>query len=369
MVTAMVLRLAAVPLVVIAASAIGLGRAQLSLSGWGWIVLALALFVTSLKLQWRSACRVAVALTVLFAAARIARPASPEAHVETLHRDGRLTASPWLDRLFDERDAAIVGSRLMVALGHVRAPEFGRLPDVIGVGLDRLEAAPAPAGSPVLTTLLGLEGPGGSTTTIFEPRVGQASVGVVFLHGYGGNFAVQCAVIARALPEAVVVCPSTTFDGAWWSQDSRSIIEASRSALEARGVQRFVLAGISNGAAGVTVALPQLPGRFERAVLISGIAPAAAAPPIPTLVVQGSSDGMMRTKTVRAWARAHGVPVRELPGTHFVLLEQEPLVAEALHSFVFGAGRDLSAPADPIREWSRTATGHPLARPRRRSPR
>lgn len=315
--------------------ALGLGRAELSPSGWAWSLLGLALASVPFLSRF-PVVRVVIACgAVLFVSLRLFVPRGPSrATVWSLHADGKLTAAPRLDRLFDERDAAIVGSRLLVTIGWVRAPEFPRLPEVIAIGLDRLELDGAPPASPVVTTLLGLESSRRSTTFVFEPRQRRASVGVVFLHGYGGNFGVQCSVIARALPDALVLCPSTGIAGDWWSADGLATIEAAHAALRARGIDRVLLMGISNGAVGVGLALPRVTSRFDGAVMISGVAPSAPTPSVPALVLHGTHDGMMRAALVRRWADSHGVRLRELSGTHFVLLEQEAAVAEALREFV-----------------------------------
>lgn len=56
-----------------------------------------------------------------------------------------------------------------------------------------------------------------------------------------------------------------------------------------------------------------------------------------TLVIQGDDDTMVRTRFVRAWAQSHArVHYAELPGTHFVLIEQRDQVRHAIRAYVRG---------------------------------
>ena len=97
----------------------------------------------------------------------------------------------------------------------------------------------------------------------------------------------------------------------------------------------MVLAGISAGAIGASQLAPRLDATVDGMVLLSGVSSRAATPRVPTLLVQGDHDAMVRTARVRAWAHGHPrVRYRELPGTHFVLLEQRADVARELTVFL-----------------------------------
>lgn len=272
-------------------------------------------------------------LLVVIAQLSSARAADPRATVKLLDRSGQLTHA-WLpELLFEERDAALVGSRVMVWLRFVKAPEFPRFPEVLDRGYSGLETRLR--GTPVTATLLGLQRPERSTTVVIEPDQ-PSKVGFIFLHGFGGNFALQCQVLAHGLP-ALTLCPSVGIDGAWWTDGGEQTVRAAITALRARGAERIVLAGLSNGAAGASLLAPRLRGSIDGLILISGIAPQAGAPGVPTLMLQGDRDGMMRTAAVRQWATTHANPhlrFVELPGTHFLLLEQPAAVQQHLRAFV-----------------------------------
>ena len=84
-------------------------------------------------------------------------------------------------------------------------------------------------------------------------------MGVVFLHGYAGSYALECWLVAsaaRAL-DALTICPAMGFSGRWWTDDGertlRATLDSLRATLDwlrARGVRRVYLAGLSNGGVG-----------------------------------------------------------------------------------------------------------------------
>ncbi|MCA9575783.1 MAG: hypothetical protein H6726_03595 [Sandaracinaceae bacterium] len=193
---------------------------------------------------------------------------------------------------------------------------------------------------PVPTTLLDGQGPDAFDAIVVRLRPEDAPavpLGIVFLHGFAGNFALQCLEVARSARAvgALTVCPSTTFDGRWAEPAGEATVRASIAYLRAEGAQRMVLAGISAGAIGASQLAPRLDATVDGMVLLSGVSSRAATPRVPTLLVQGDHDAMVRTARVRAWAHGHPrVRYRELPGTHFVLLEQRADVARELTVFL-----------------------------------
>jgi len=328
--------------------AIAFGRTELS--GWGWLwsiealVLGVALLGAPLEGRRVRMLRIGSAVALLsLVLVRIAiRGEGEGVSLVVLDREGHVRSSArWLDRLFEERDASVVGSRVLVALEAVPSREFPTLPALLASAYDELGDDVSHAGTPVPSTLIGLQDPDTSDALVVEPHQAEASLGVVFLHGYGGSFALQCLEVARALRElpAPTVCPATSFDGGWWRPEGQDVARAAISYLRARGAERIVLVGLSNGARGAALLAPRLRGEIDALVLLSGTARDAPTPPVPTLVVQGSRDTMMTTSRVRAWARGRArVRYVEIPGTHFVLLEEREAVARALREFVSRVG-------------------------------
>jgi pimeloyl-ACP methyl ester carboxylesterase len=332
-------------------ASIALGRADLTAWGWLWSFEALALGA-GLATWWREEGRGARALgaalvgLVLLASMRIAFfGGSDRAFLVVLGEDGREVGSArWVDRLFEERDAAMVGSRALVALGLVPAREFPTLPALLARSYEAAEEDAPRLGTPIPATLLGLQSAEASDTIVVAPTRGDARLGVVFLHGYAGSFALQCLEVARALPEARTACPATGFEGDW-ARDERTV-RNTIAYLRARGAERIVLVGLSAGGIGASRLAPRLAGSIDRLVLLSGVSPSAPTPPVPTVVLQGEADRMVPTARVRRWAAGRPrVRLVVLPGTHFVLLEARSEVARALRRFVIRRDAPTSSQA------------------------
>lgn len=323
---------------------VALSHGTLSGSGWGWVAVALA---AGLCLAAPSRARAAVLLVATVTVGCLRGCPDPgRIVVRSMDSSGALGPAPLLDRLVDERDAALVGSRLLVMSGALRAPELPMLPVVLDDAYGTLENSTTTF-TPIVSALLGLESPMRSTTIVVTAEVETPRLGLISLHGYGGNWVVQCAAVARAVPEAITLCPSMSISGAWWTPDGEAIVKAALLNLEHRGVHRVVLAGLSNGAVGVSRLVPRLEPRIDAAILISGVASAAPVPVVPTLLIQGRTDGLMRTATVLEWARLHAGPtlaVSVLPGTHFVLLEHPELVTEAIRQHLSLVSRRFERP-------------------------
>lgn len=310
------------------------------LSRWGlaqWLGTAL-LGAGLVSAPWRrrrawGPSRTGLLLVVVVLALRsIAGGVSPVARTRVLPAGGE---TPWIDRLFEERDGAILGARLISAAGLVRAPEFPTLAARLARAYDGMETELGHRmGSHVLGTALGHDTGDAFTAYVIEPD-GDARGSVVFLHGTGGNLLVLCWQVAVAARAAGLrtVCPSTHFSGAWSTGHGERI---ARVALSwARRGQVTILVGLSAGAIGASRLAPDLAGELDGLVLLSGADPEASAPGVPTLVVQGDRDGMTPADLARRYHAAHPAGVRyvELEATHFMLLEQEAAVRAALTRF------------------------------------
>jgi pimeloyl-ACP methyl ester carboxylesterase len=185
--------------------------------------------------------------------------------------------------------------------------------------------------SPIVTTLLNRQDRDGFDTIVVSgpPPTTHA---VVFLHGSGGNFTLQCWMVAQAAARAgaATFCPSTRFTGDWWTGPGPAIARETLDDVRARGFDRIVLAGLSNGGVGASRLAPQLRGGIVGLLLVSGAAPDAPAAGVPTLALQGAHDGMMTPRVVRTYAERTGATYVELEGTHFVLIEQPEVMTERM---------------------------------------
>lgn len=334
-----------VALVIAGLASIALGRFELTVWGWLWSIESVALGVGLLLVLSRSVAterlrRGSFAGLALLALVRITFFGGDErVSLVVLDRDGAVVSSArWIDRLFEERDASIVGSRFLVALDAVPAREFHTLPGLLERSYPAAESDAPRLGTPIPATLIDLQTADAFDTIVVEPRGSTSEVGVVFLHGSAGSFALQCLEVARVARDggARTLCPATRFEGDWWRGDGEAIVRGSIAHLRSRGARRIVLVGLSNGGIGASRLAPRLRGEIDALVLLSGASSHAGTPGVPTLVLQGDDDTMVRTRAVRGWARGRaGVRYVELSGTHFVLLERREevasVLAEALH--------------------------------------
>jgi pimeloyl-ACP methyl ester carboxylesterase len=260
---------------------------------------------------------------------------SEQSRLTTLPAD---TGARLLSRLYPEPDGTIAMAGLLSSMGSMRDAETSRFPAILNEAYARIEPSAANQPTPAIATYLGLQSPSGFDTIVIRPpeqRVAPDGA-VVFLHGYAGNFYVYCWEIAQAAAAAnlLTLCPSTGPSGAWWEAGGEQTVRATLDYAHAVGVNRVYLAGLSNGAAGASVLSLQLQNRLAGLVLISGMR-AEAPPPLPVLVVQGSTDEMMPASYARAYAaRGTNVKYHQVAGGHFVFLSQFERVRPAIAQFL-----------------------------------
>ena len=234
-----------------------------------------------------------------------------------------------IDRVVDERDIAVNASRAIAYTHFMSDPDVPELPGAMRAAYDEMDRDEGSLPSPFVATYLGLQSPNASDT-IEMMRDGDAAV--VFLHGSAGNFTLSCWLFARAAARAGMstACPSTSWAGDWWTRSNEKIVRATISSLRARGKTRIFLAGLSNGGIGASRLAPRLAGEIDGLVLVSGAAPDAGAPGVPTLVVQGRVDGQVSTPMVRSYASRVGAKYVELEAGHFALLVERERASAAI---------------------------------------
>ena len=185
--------------------------------------------------------------------------------------------------------------------------------------------------------------------------VREPTLGVVFLHGYAGNFALPCWHVARAAREAggSTRCPSSGFHARWTEiQRVRREIRHLREA----GAPRVVLAGISAGAIGASRLAPELRREIDGLLLLAGVSARAGAPRVPVLTIGGRRDRMTSPGALRRYGRRYGRHV-SLEGGHFALLEEHAVAHEAMVTWLSERVRDAA---------NRTESGPTRRRPSRR---
>lgn len=90
----------------------------------------------------------------------------------------------------------LFGERVAVRLGLISARQDAGLVAALAGAYDTARSEGATARSPFPNTALGRQAPERFDLLVAEPP-SQARTAVIFLHGYGGNFALQCWLLAR----------------------------------------------------------------------------------------------------------------------------------------------------------------------------
>jgi len=259
----------------------------------------------------------------------------------------------FVDRVIDEQDVAVAGTRVLVAGGMLR-DDAAELPAAMRAAYAKMHAEQGDAPSPVLATYLGMQSPADFDLLIVEPPRPAGSAGapgaVVFLHGFAGSFALPCWQMARAVAPLGVTtaCPSTRWIGDWWSADGEATVRRTFEVLRARGISRVVLAGLSNGGYGASRLAPKMRGSLAGLILISGAAPDAKPPGIPALVIHGRHDTMARFGEGASYATRAAARLVALDAGHFAMLVRSQESDAAVRAFVGSVlGGATAAPHAP----------------------
>lgn len=221
----------------------------------------------------------------------------------------------------NEAGVALMGTKVLVSQGLLRDPDAPRVEDAMRAAYERMRADEEDPSSPLVLGSAPLSADTSDLLT-YVPRGARSDLAVIFLHGYGGRFALPCWQVARVAAQrsAMTACPDVGTDGAWWSPDGERILRATVRALQATGAKRIVLMGLSNGGIGATRLAVRMKGTFVGLVLFSGADPQAGAPGVPTLVLHGRRDAMVSQASSRAYAGAAGARFVDLPSGHFAMM-------------------------------------------------
>jgi predicted esterase len=319
--------------VVLVLAALGLAESY-SPSGWLMLVSLASITAGAVTAPWRRSHRrgVARAGAALFASVVVGRVVligAGDTVMVTLP-DG--SGSRWLGRVVDEQDGALVGARLLAVAWRLPEAERSQIVPAMGEAYAAMRASEGLTPSPVLDTVLRRQGPDGFDALIVEPHGRPAQAAVVFLHGFGGSFTLECWMMAEAARavEAMTVCPSTGFAGRWWAPDGERTLRKALAHVAARGIRRVYLAGLSNGGIGATLLARRLAGSLAGLILVSGASPEGSTGGLPALVVQGEGDTMVSAQVTRAFAARTGAVYAGFDGGHFVMMVRRAEVREAI---------------------------------------
>ncbi len=249
----------------------------------------------------------------------------------------RDTPAHFLARFVRERDAALAGFRLAARMRWVSEGEMEGLLDPLASLYDELEAGDGAPTSPVLATLLGRQRAG--RFDVLVHRAGPRDRWVVFLHGFGGNFAALCLVVARAAADAgwSTACPSAGLRAEFHEGAGPEIVATTFDWVREQGAARVVLAGLSSGAVAASALAPTLgASELDGLLLIAGGDPRTPLPPLRTRVIASTRDARFPHDTLAAWAAQGGAELASIDGDHFALVEQRAEVAGAIAAFLEG---------------------------------
>jgi pimeloyl-ACP methyl ester carboxylesterase len=280
----------------------------------------------------RGVTRVGLAVVVLGMLIRIAFAGRGTTIAMTRGGSG----APLLDRLLPEGDVALASARAVIWAGMLPANDTKNLIPTLRRSFRTMDDAEGSYSSPIAMTSLRLQRKEAFDTIEIAAPAADTHAAVLFLHGFGGNFTLQCWRVAQAArrANAATFCPSTRLAGDWWSGDGRHVVGEMLTKLRALGFDRIVLAGLSNGGVGASRIAPSLRHEIVGLLLISGAAPDAGPPGVPAIAFEGAHDTMMTPSAVRRYADHGGVTYVELEGTHFLLIEKPDEMTERMGAWL-----------------------------------
>ncbi|HEY2517341.1 MAG TPA: hypothetical protein VGI39_40990 [Polyangiaceae bacterium] len=317
---------------VLVASVLGLA-ASYSLSGW-LIVLAAALVATGMvSARRRGITRAGLALLGLVFATRLAFVGGGGTSLVTLPGP---SGHRWLGRVIDEQDVSLLGARVVGLTWKLPPAERAALVPAMHDAYVAMRASEGTTASPVLDTLLGRQHPEAFDAIVIEPRSSPPRAAVIFLHGYGGSFTLECWMMAEAARaiDAVTVCPSSSLAGKWWTPEGERTVRATIAYLEGRGLKHPFLSGLSNGGIGASLLASRLAPSIAGLVLISGASPNGSTGGLPALALHGESDMTVSAAASRAFASRTGATYVGLDGGHFVMMVRREEVRERIAEFL-----------------------------------
>jgi pimeloyl-ACP methyl ester carboxylesterase len=245
----------------------------------------------------------------------------------------------WFSYVIDEQDSLIFGEALFHRIGGDSSNEHERLTSALFADYSEMRTIQWLVPSPFISTYLNQQRPSHFDTIVIEPEANQPpAFAVIFLHGYMGNVTAQCWEIAQAVKVfgAVTVCPSTDWTGAWWEPQGQAILQEIFKYARGRGIQKFYLAGFSNGGLSINRLASQLKNEKGLAglIFIDGIQDGVSIREtgFPVLIIQGTQDERIPVEGVRQVVKAIGDSATyvELDADHFLIMKQPNRVQYAI---------------------------------------
>ncbi len=241
--------------------------------------------------------------------------------------------------IFDEQDVSLVSTRVLSLIGWISADEQIGLMDAMYAGYHGMANEQPLTPSPFVRTYLKLEHPNAFDAVVIEPDTQQPiQMGIIFLHGFAGNFTMPCWLIAQTVRarQGLTVCPSVGWNGDWWSADGEATLRETIDYLHQRGVNRIYLAGLSNGAVGISELAYKLTSEAAGLILISGASVDAKNSNLPVLVLAGHNDERMPADMLKAYANQMESKATfiEIQGDHFMLAKNYAEIRDHINAWL-----------------------------------
>ncbi|MBX3186644.1 MAG: alpha/beta hydrolase [Labilithrix sp.] len=236
--------------------------------------------------------------------------------------------------LSDEGELAVETTRRWIAGGYLKDHDAPMLVETMRAAYARMkreEHDPASAGH---VDVVKLEGADPSLLVLGGQARDKGAI--IFLHGWGGRWALPCWQIARTVKALGVVtaCPDLGLSAKWWNAEGESVLRAAATALQAAGHRTIILSGLSNGASGAARMPGRIEGTFDSLVLVSGAEPYLPAPGVPTIVLHGRKDLITGFASARTYAKRRSARLVPLEAGHFAMLVNADAFEQALFAFV-----------------------------------
>jgi pimeloyl-ACP methyl ester carboxylesterase len=250
------------------------------------------------------------------------------------------TPGRWIGRLGEEAD---LGPMMVTAFGDFgafRGEDVARARPYLKQNYRRMRADPdfAPVPSTLAANMLGMTSSRAVETLVFNPPPeGRADRAIIFMHGAGPLFKLPCWMLARRMPDAMIVCPTVGLRGEWAHPDAAATFQAVLSWTRERSSAVYAVAWGTGGHGLLRLLNGNSLGHVSGMVLVSGYDENyfddVRRSGLPILILHGEQDNRTPAFRVEGLAGIDRVRNLEMPGDYFVFYEQEDRVLEEVDSF------------------------------------
>lgn len=246
----------------------------------------------------------------------------------------------WIGRLGEEAD---LGPMMVTAFGDFgafRGEDVAHARPFLKQDYRRMggDTDFAPVPSTLAANMLGLTSPAGIETLVFNPPAeGRAERAIIFLHGAGPLYKLPCWMLARRMPDAMIVCPTVGLRGEWAHPDSAATFQTVLSWTRERAAAVYAVGWGTGGHGLLHMLNANALGHVSGMVLVSGYDENyfddVRRSGLPILILHGEQDNRTPAFRVDGLAGLDRVRNLEMPGDYFVFYEQEEVVLEEVDSF------------------------------------